>query len=134
MLVSSLARAGSRAALRLIVPAAILIAGALGASGEEAPTPAPECPRKTFRVAIDVGHSARVVGAHSARGVPEYEFNLRLAKKVQRTLIDSGFEKVTLLIAQGPGRQLGERVARAGQAGAQVFVSIHHDSVPDAYV
>ena len=33
------------------------------------------CPRSTFRVVIDVGHTATSPGADSARGVPEYEFN-----------------------------------------------------------
>ena len=34
------------------------------------------CARSTFRVLIDVGHTATSPGANSARGVPEYDFNL----------------------------------------------------------
>ena len=32
---------------------------------------------------MDVGHTAEVSGARSARAVPEYEFNLRLAKQIE---------------------------------------------------
>ena len=37
------------------------------------------CARSAFRVLIDVGHTATSPGADSARGVTEYEFNLKLA-------------------------------------------------------
>ena len=37
------------------------------------------CNRDAFRVIVDVGHTAEAPGAKSARGVYEYEFNLRLA-------------------------------------------------------
>ena len=36
------------------------------------------CARSTFPVLIDVGHTVTSPGADSARGVPEYEFNLKL--------------------------------------------------------
>ena len=37
---------------------------------------AASCQRATFRVVVDVGHTVAVPGAMSARGVPEYAFNL----------------------------------------------------------
>jgi N-acetylmuramoyl-L-alanine amidase len=37
------------------------------------------CARATFRAVIDVGHTAESPGATSARGVPEFSFNLDLA-------------------------------------------------------
>jgi N-acetylmuramoyl-L-alanine amidase len=44
------------------------------------------CARANLRVLIDVGHTATSPGADSARGVPEYEFNLKLAGVVARSL------------------------------------------------
>jgi len=90
------------------------------------------CDRAAFRVIVDVGHSAEVPGARSARGVTEYEFNLRLAKLVEQSLIDAGFDKTVLLITEGPAMKgLFQRVAQANRSSADLFLSIHHDSVPD---
>ena len=90
------------------------------------------CARSAFRVVVDVGHTLDVPGAMSARGVPEYTFNLQLAREVKQALIDSGFEQTVLLITgTAPWRGLFERVARANAMHADLFISIHHDSVPD---
>jgi N-acetylmuramoyl-L-alanine amidase len=92
------------------------------------------CDRASFRVAIDVGHTATVPGAMSARGVPEYEFNLRLAKLIVRKLIEDGFRKTVLLITAGPARpSLFERVSHANRVSADLLLSIHHDSVPNQF-
>jgi N-acetylmuramoyl-L-alanine amidase len=72
------------------------------------------CNRQAFRVVVDVGHTAEVPGAFSARGVPEYEFNLRLAKEIERGLIEAGFARTVLLVTTGPSRpSLFGRVTRA---------------------
>src|SRR6516225_8127123 len=90
------------------------------------------CTRATFRVVVDVGHTLDVPGAMSARGVPEYTFNLQLAREVKQALVDSGFEQTVLLITgTAPWRGLFERAARANAMHADLFISIHHDSVPD---
>ncbi len=79
--------------------------------GEAAsPTQPDRCNRSAFRVMVDVGHTAEVPGATSARGATEYAFNLRLAKLIEL-----------------------KRVARANSLPADLFLSIHHDSVPDAF-
>jgi len=71
----------------------------------------------------------------SARGVPEYEFNLRLAKLIERKLIDAGFGKTVLLITAGPARpSLFERASHANHASADLLLSIHHDSVPNQFL
>ena len=59
------------------------------------------CQRATFRVVIDVGHTAEAPGAISARGIPEYQFNLRLAREVERALLDAGFTNSVLLVTLG---------------------------------
>ena len=91
-----------------------------------------KCDRSQFRVILDVGHSAEALGAISARNVPEYYFNYRLAAQMERSLIEDGFDKTVLLVTRGPARpSLLDRVARASRLSANLLVSIHHDSVPD---
>ena len=95
----------------------------------------PTCNRASFHVVIDVGHTAEAPGAKSARGKYEYDFNLRLAKLIEQQLIETGFEKTVLLITHGKSRKgLSERVAHASKASADLFLSIHHDSVPDKFL
>ena len=90
------------------------------------------CARSTFRVVVDVGHTVDVPGAMSARGVPEYTFNLQLARDIKQALVDAGFEQTVLMItATKPWRGLFERAARANAMHANLFIAIHHDSVPD---
>ncbi|HXX03849.1 MAG TPA: N-acetylmuramoyl-L-alanine amidase [Xanthobacteraceae bacterium] len=91
--------------------------------------------RSAFRVVIDVGHTVGVPGADSARGVPEYTFNLRLAEAVKQALIEAGFDKtVELTTATAPWRGLVERATRANAMHADLFISLHHDSVPDKLI
>ena len=93
------------------------------------------CDRGAFRVVVDVGHTAKVPGAISARGFNEYDFNLRLAALIQHKLRDAGFTKTILLVTDGRARKsLFDRVARANASSADLFLSIHHDSVPDSFL
>ncbi|MGA2129550.1 MAG: N-acetylmuramoyl-L-alanine amidase, partial [Xanthobacteraceae bacterium] len=93
------------------------------------------CEPANFRIVLDVGHTAEAGGARSARGVPEYVFNLRLARQIERGLDEAGFARAGLLIMTGVGRwQLLRRSARANASAADLFVSIHHDSVQDSYL
>jgi N-acetylmuramoyl-L-alanine amidase len=90
------------------------------------------CNRGQFRILIDVGHTADSPGAVSARGVNEFDFNRRLATRVEHKLRDMGFSRTVLLVTTGPSRRgLASRVARANESKADLFLSIHHDSVPD---
>ena len=94
-----------------------------------------QCNPTTFQVVVDVGHTEEKVGATSARGVGEYEFNLRLSKVIERNLIDAGFSKTVLMITNGAARaSLVKRVERANRLGADLFLSIHHDSVPNSFL
>ncbi|MGB8527779.1 MAG: N-acetylmuramoyl-L-alanine amidase, partial [Rhodoplanes sp.] len=67
-------------------------------------TTAPQatCDTATFRVILDVGHTAQVPGATSARGNHEYDFNLSLAKVIERDLLAAGFTRTVLLITSEP--------------------------------
>ncbi len=106
------------------------------ASNQSAPTPPPSksaaCERSAFRVVVDVGHTVDKPGADSSRGVTEYSYNLHLANEVMQALTKAGFEKAFRLITEAaPLRGLLERAARANAMHADLFISIHHDSVPD---
>jgi N-acetylmuramoyl-L-alanine amidase len=125
--------------MRRIGTIVFLIIAALGAHharGEEFGAAKPAgaaCDRAAFRLVLDVGHTAQVPGAKSARGAHEFDFNLRLAKLMEQQLIDAGFTKTVLLVTDGPALQsLVRRVARANAAHADLLLSIHHDSVPDS--
>jgi len=98
-----------------------------------APPATPDnCRRPAFRVVVDVGHTTGDPGALSARGVTEYDFNLKLAGKVKQALVDAGFDKTVLMITtKPPYGGLFERAARANALAADLFIAVHHDSVPD---
>jgi N-acetylmuramoyl-L-alanine amidase len=127
--------------MRRIGTIVFLIVAAFGAQharvwGEESGAAKPAaatCDRAAFRLVLDVGHTDQVPGAKSARGLREFDFNLRLAKLIEQQLIDAGFTKTVLLVTDGPALQsLARRVARANAARADLLLSIHHDSVPDS--
>ncbi len=90
------------------------------------------CDRHAFRMVVDVGHTAKVPGATSARGVYEYEFNLRLSKQIAKELMAAGFDRTVLMITpEAPNLGLYKRATRASAMSADLFLAIHHDSVPD---
>lgn len=108
----------------------------LARSEDQAPAAAApahsNCQPSAFRVVVDVGHTVDVPGALSARGMPEYAFNLQLARQIKEMLAGAGFDKTVLLIsAKAPPAGLFERASIANRLPADLFISIHHDSVPD---
>jgi N-acetylmuramoyl-L-alanine amidase len=113
----------------VILSILLACAGWNAASAKVAP---PGCQRSAFRIVLDVGHTLEVPGAISAHGIPEYAFNLQLATEIKGALLDAGFEKTVLLItAKAPPQGLVERASRANNLSANLFIAIHHDSVPD---
>ncbi len=118
--------------------AVILVAVALSgpANGQSAKSgDAPVCDYPRFRAFIDVGHTLEDPGAISARGTPEYDFNLRLALHIERALRDAGFSKTVLLVTDGKAiPSLMKRVAKANKQGGDLLLSIHHDSVPEKFI
>ncbi len=90
------------------------------------------CARSAFRVLIDVGHTATSPGADSARGMPEYDFNLKLADTIAQSLREAGFDNTVRLVTSGTRlTSLFQRAASANNLHGDLFISIHHDSVPD---
>ena len=77
---------------------------------------------------MDVGHYAAEPGVISASGVPEFEFNRALALEVKDELEKIQI-KVRLIGERGDYAVLHHRTRDA--QGADLFVSIHHDSVKE---
>jgi N-acetylmuramoyl-L-alanine amidase len=91
------------------------------------------CDPAKFRIVLDVGHTAKSEGATSARNVAEFSFNLRLAQRIEQKLKSAGFAATKLLVTEGKARSsLVRRVAVANNLPADLFLSIHHDSVPNS--
>ena len=93
------------------------------------------CDPLTFRIVLDVGHTLESEGATSARNIPEFTFNLRLAQRIEDKLKASGFPAARLMVTEGRARpSLFTRVAAAGRLHADLLLSIHHDSVPNKFL
>ncbi|MGD9922968.1 MAG: N-acetylmuramoyl-L-alanine amidase, partial [Pseudorhodoplanes sp.] len=118
---------------------ALLTAGVAAPAWPQAERPRPpaqdvQCNPASFRVIVDVGHTPESPGAISARGVDEYNFNLALARVIDGKLREAGFDRAHLLLAKGEAiPSLVRRVAQANAMSADLLVSIHHDSVPEAF-
>jgi N-acetylmuramoyl-L-alanine amidase len=96
---------------------------------------ATRCDPAKFRIVLDVGHTAESEGAISARNVSEFVFNLRLAKRIEQKLKAEGFAETRLLLTEGKARRsLVKRVDAANNLGADLLLSIHHDSVPNKFL
>ena len=94
-----------------------------------------KCDPNTFRIIVDVGHTLESDGAMSARNVPEFQFNLSLAKRIVDGLKAGGFPETKLLVTTGKARpSLFRRVAAADALKGNFLLSIHHDSVPDKFM
>jgi N-acetylmuramoyl-L-alanine amidase len=93
------------------------------------------CDPQKFRIVIDVGHTAESEGAISARNVAEFIFNLRLARRIEQQLKADGFPGTRLLVTEGKARRsLVTRVNAANNLAPNLFLSVHHDSVPDKFL
>ena len=93
---------------------------------------------ETYVVAIDVGHTRASPGAISVTGQPEYEFNLRIARRLEEMLKakspnDPNTIKPFIISSEKP-MALPARTKIAASHNADLFVSIHHDSAQDQYL
>jgi len=92
------------------------------------------CDKAQFPVAIDIGHTPESSGAVSARGIPEFAFNLALGRDAVAALKAAGFPAQRIIV-QGTGKeQLSRRVAAARVMRPALVISIHHDSVQERYM
>ena len=86
-----------------------------------------------LRIAIDIGHSPGKPGAMSAAGVMEYTFNRRMARLIADDLRQQPGISVTLVNERGREISLLGRGDVANAAKADLFLSVHHDSVNERY-
>src|SRR5262249_43958122 len=88
--------------------------------------------RGDVKVVIDVGHTPTDTGQISARGVPEFEFNTRLAQQVTDDLKSAGFQSARMIVTDKNGHSgLELRAQRANDMDADIFISIHHNGVKE---
>jgi N-acetylmuramoyl-L-alanine amidase len=118
--------------VRLLSASTLVVLFAAGPSHAEKSRSGKSCDPAQLRIVLDVGHTAEEPGAISVRSVPEYEFNLQLAREIKQALQEASFANATLQVMSGPARAaLIKRVVDANAANADLLLSIHHDSVPD---
>ncbi len=109
-----------------------LVLGLLLAGGSAAAQAA--CERDEFVLAIDVGHSVRSPGATSAHGVPEYLYNKTLAGRLLAAAHKRGYDEAFIVNDGDAILHLTERTELADDMDADLFISIHHDSMPAKYL
>jgi len=103
---------------------------ALGCSAGRADADAGTCFARLV-AAIDIGHSRSSPGAKDVFGRAELDYNVELAATIEDDLVRSGIGRVVLVNRSLDMASLPERPQKAFCAGADLFVSVHHDNVDD---
>ncbi len=88
----------------------------------------------TLIVAIDPGHTEKYYGATSASGEKEYTYNIKMSNILLNTLNNTKNIKAFIINPAGKSIKLKARTAMAEQRNADIFISIHHDSVQKKYL
>ena len=100
-----------------------------GANKHNAATTAAERPDKRFTVVIDPGHGGIDGGAESRGGTVEKTITLAFALELRKKLTDTGLYDVYLTREKDEFLRLDERVRIARQREADLFISIHADTI-----
>lgn len=104
----------------------------LGIAVAAAATGAQACDKASFAILLDVGHTPSAPGAISARGKTEYALNTALTAAIERTLETRGYA-VSRLGARASAQRAGRRAAAIKSSGADLMLSVHHDSAQPRY-
>lgn len=100
------------------------------------------------KVAIDAGHQlhsdsstepvgpgastrkAKIAGGATgvATGVPEYQLNLDVAKKLRKELLDRGYEVYMIRSKNNVNISNKKRAIKANKSGSDIYIRIHGDS------
>lgn len=88
-------------------------------------------PVQAAHIVVDTGHTPKKPGATGASGRVEYLYNLDLSAAVATDLESLG-DKVTRVSADGKEIELAQRAPR--ERSANLFVSIHHDSMQQQFI
>lgn len=106
-----------------------IAASAALASPSAAPAATPASPRRSPIVVLDPGHGGSNLGANGTTGLHEKQLSLTLATAVADRLRSRGIA-VELTRTTDRTLTLRQRVAFAGRARADLFVSIHANASP----
>ncbi|AWK86539.1 N-acetylmuramoyl-L-alanine amidase [Azospirillum thermophilum] len=111
-----------------------IIPAALPAAPPAAPTQAPQAPRAPSKaekplIVLDPGHGGVDPGAIGVNGIHEKDITLAAAREAKRQLEASGRYRVLLTRDKDVFIRLRERVAIAREADADLFISLHADSI-----
>lgn len=82
-------------------------------------------------IVVDTGHTPGHPGATGASGRVEYQYNLDLSGAVAKDLVALG-DRVSRISADGKEIALADRATHS--PGADFFISIHHDSMQQAWI
>ncbi len=93
-----------------------------------------QTPQKKPMVVIDAGHGGADPGAISTSGRYEKHITLSMAKELKQILIKTGRYRATLTRNSDQFLRLRDRIAIARDADADVFLSIHADSIKNPQI
>ncbi len=106
-------------------------------SGARRPVQAAHAPRATGRdiiIAVDAGHGGEDPGATGHAGVHEKDVVLAIARALARRIDNEPGMRAVLTRDRDEFLTLRERIRRARVANADLFVSIHADSIANSAV
>ncbi|MGY8996045.1 MAG: N-acetylmuramoyl-L-alanine amidase family protein, partial [Alphaproteobacteria bacterium] len=98
------------------------------------PLPGIKPPPDRWIVVIDAGHGGVDPGAIGVSGTREKNITLTAAQDLKGLLEATGRYHVVLTRDDDTFLRLGDRVSLARSAGADLFISVHADSIADASV
>jgi N-acetylmuramoyl-L-alanine amidase len=90
--------------------------------------------RKKPLIVLDPGHGGRDPGTTGTRGSPEKTITLAVATELARRLKASGRYQVLLTRTDDRSLRLRDRVAAARNANADLFISLHADSIKNSRI
>ena len=119
-----------------LAPAPDAVPVAPVASAEPTMLPAPRKPTaaadgRKHVIVIDPGHGGADPGTIGSSGVYEKHITIAMARQIKQTLEQTGRYEVVLTRDRDIFIPLRGRVARSRKAGADLFISIHADSIKD---
>ena len=82
------------------------------------------------RICLDPGHGGAKLGTVSPKGYAEKDLNLKLCLEIKKELLAKGFE-VILTRESDIDISLEDRVRISKEFEADLFLSIHHNAIPD---
>ncbi|OGI02048.1 MAG: hypothetical protein A2Y25_04110 [Candidatus Melainabacteria bacterium GWF2_37_15] len=87
-------------------------------------------PLKNINICIDPGHGGKEKGVVGPTGIPEKQVNLEIANKL-KTLLEKKGANVIMTRTIDEDVEIYDRVKFANNKDAQIFLSIHNNSLPD---